>query len=148
MTAKTVGYSLERYSVLTLEFNGYHVKRNALSYGIEDIIAYNGKQMLLVQVKNIKAKGRHAMTKEEQLILKKHAQEINAIPIYLYWEDGKKHWVNLLTNDYFDISPYTKTWYTNRQYIKKQLKEQYKINRKNYKKFILENWNVFKDYIC
>ena len=139
---------MERYCVLTLEYNGYHVKRNALSYGIEDVMAISAENTLIVQVKN-SDRGRHSMTKEEQLILKKHAMEIRAIPIYLFSENKKKYWVNLLTNDHYDnVKSYTKQWYENRQKVKKGLRELNKKSKSQYNKYVLENWDFVKNYIC
>lgn len=145
---KIKGYVLERYCVLTLEHNNWHVKRNALSYGIEDIIAFKkDSKPLLIQVKNSKS-GRHALTKDEQLILIKHALEFNAIPIYLFSENRKKIWVNLITKDYFEIKQFTNEWYNNRQLIKKQLRELNQTSKSQYNKYILENWESVHQYIC
>lgn len=145
---KSKGYSLEHYCVLTLEFNGYHVKRNALSYGIEDVMAVGKNNILVIQVKNTLS-GRHALSRDEQLILKKHAQDIGAVPIYLFAENKKRHWVNLFTNDhYIGIEPYTREWYNHRQATKKALRELSRKSRSQYCRHVLENWDLVKNFIC
>lgn len=145
---KVKGYGLERYCVLTLEYNGYHVKRNALSYGIEDVIAFKSmSKPLLIQVKNTLV-GKNSMTKEEQLVLKRHAMELEAIPIFLFSENRKKIWVNLITNDYFEIKPFTIEWYNNRQLIKNQLRELNNKSKSLYNKYVLENWETVHQFIC
>ena len=89
------------------------------------------------------------MTRDEQLILKKHAQDIRAVPIYLFSENKRRFWVNLLTNDHYDsIKPYTKQWYNHRQETKKALRELSKKSKSQYNKYVLENWDDVKDFIC
>jgi hypothetical protein len=111
-------------------------------------MAVNKTNTLVIQVKNSLA-GRHALTKHEQLILKKHAQDIGAIPIYLFSENKKKIWVNLLTNDYYDnVKEYTKKWYDERQVVKKTLRELNKKSKSQYNKYVLDNWDCVKNYIC
>jgi Holliday junction resolvase len=145
---KSRGYSLEHYCVLTLEYNGFHVKRNALSYGIEDVVAVGKGVTLFIQVKNTQA-GRHSLNRVEQLILKKHALVASAIPIYLFSENRERHWVNLLTNDYYDgIKKYTKEWYMKRQATKKALRELNRKSRSSYCRYVLENWDAVKNFIC
>ena len=82
---------MERYCQLTLEFNGFHVKRNAMSIGVEDVMAFDAAVTLLIQCKNTK-RGEKSMTKDEIEILKRHAKEHEAIPIYLY-KDGRGKYV-------------------------------------------------------
>lgn len=149
MVKSSKGYNLERYCIITLEYNGYHVKRNARSLGIEDIVAFNGIDILLIQVKNTLQK-HNSLTKNEKQILKNHALELKAIPIFLYKNGrGKYIWFNLKTNlEIKTIIPYTKEWYRNRQIQRKILKRIMKQSKSIYNKYILENWDNIKNYIC
>lgn len=146
MTRYNKGYSLERHAVLTLQYMGYHVKRNPKSKGVEDIIALKPETILLVQVKNDNTK-HNGMTKVEKEILKRHAMEIQAIPVFLYKEGrGKYVWLNLLNNmPETRMKNYTKEWYQKRQQVLKTLKG-LKKSEKN--KYVLENWEDVKNFVC
>jgi len=142
------GYSLERYCQLTLEYNGYHVKRNTMSIGIEDLIAFNGAT-LFIQCKNTK-RGEKSMSKDELEILKKHAKESGAMPVYMY-KDGRNNYVWLDVSTGFSLGTmksYTKEWYRNRMKIRKQLREMKKKNVAEYNKYVLKNWKEVKEFIC
>jgi Holliday junction resolvase len=143
------GYSLERHCCLTLEFNGFHVKRNNLSIGIEDVIAFNKTYCWLIQCKNTKRKEK-SMTKDELTILKKHASELGALPVYLYKEgNGKYVWINVSTG--FDIDflkPFDKMWYRERMKKREELRKMKKKNLTEYNKYVLKNWESVHRYIC
>ena len=138
------GYNLERYCFLTLEYNGFHIIRKYRSVGVEDIVAIRKDQTLLVQVKS----GNATMDLVEQEILKRHAKDIGAIPIYLFQKDKQKIWVSLLTNDYYDLKKYTIDWYIERNKIKKEIKAMKKKSKAQCNRYILNNWVVVKNYIC
>jgi Holliday junction resolvase len=142
------GYSLERYCQLTLEFNGYHVKRNTMSIGIEDVLAFNDNQTLLIQCKNTK-RGEKSMTKDEIEILKRHAQEFHAVPVYLY-KDGRGIyvWHELILGLKCGMKPYTKEWYRERMKMREMLRKMKKKNLNEYNKYVLKNWPKVKEYIC
>jgi len=150
MTKYSTGYNLERYCMLTLAYNGYHICRKPRSLGIEDIVAFNDQNTLLIQVKKNKRDGRYALTKIEQEVLKKHAQELGAIPIYLYWEDGQKYWLNLGNGCYYTgIEQYSTNWLKHRQQTRKMLKDKYRTEgKKSYNTYVLENWDAVKSFIC
>jgi Holliday junction resolvase len=143
------GYSLERYCQLTLEYNGYHVKRNAMSIGIEDVMAFKGSVVLLIQCKNTK-RGEKSMTKDEIEILKKHAKDVGAIPIYLYKEGRNKYvWQDVQTGWQLEkLYAYNMQWYRTRMKMRKQLREMKKKNLNEYNKYVLKNWKEVKEYIC
>lgn len=144
------GYALERYCQLTLEFNGYHVKRNTMSIGIEDVMAFKeGCDIMLIQCKNTK-RGEKSMSKEEKEILKKHAKESNASPVYLYKDGrGKYVWQYLWSGRIkTDLKPYTNVWYRERMKMRKRLRDMKRKNVCEYNNYVLENWDKVKDYIC
>lgn len=143
------GYRFELYCSLTLEYNGFHAVRNYASQGIEDLIGIRKDVTLFIQVKNT-VTGKHGMTKEEQLILKKHALEYGAIPIFLYKESRNKVvWLNLLTMDYYDsIKKFTKEWYTQRMEMKRQLREVHKKGKSSYNEYVLGNWGMVSGVVC
>jgi hypothetical protein len=89
------------------------------------------------------------MTKIELEILKRHAVEYGAIPIFLFKEDRKAIWLNVLTHDHYDtIKPYTKEWYTGRQAAIRALRDLGKKSRPDYRRHVLENWDCVKSLIC
>ena len=141
---------MERYCQLTLEYNGYHVKRNTMSIGIEDLMAFNRFHYLLIQCKNTK-RGEKSMNKDEIKILRKHAEDLYAIPIYLY-KDGRNRfvWLDVRYNDRFDagLSPYTKEWYRERMKMREMLRKMKKKNVNDYNKYVLKNWEKVCRYIC
>lgn len=147
--AQKKGYSLERYCQLTLEYNGYHVKRNAMSIGIEDLIAFNYDKVLLIQCKNTK-RGEKSMTKDEKEILRLHADELDAIPIYLYKDGrGKYIWQNVSNGwrvEEFD--QYNKEWYRERMKERERLRKMKKKNLAEYNRYVLKNWDKVSKYIC
>lgn len=149
--ARGRGYSLERYAVLTLECMGYHVKRNAMSYGTEDVVAtHPNKPSLLVQAKNQRKKGGHSMTVIEKEILRRHGQLYGMIPIHLYTDKkGKKIWQNLITKEHMDFPKYTTQWYEERQAVKKKIKD---IKKEKglpaAHRYILDNWDIVKYFVC
>ena len=142
------GYSLERYCQLTLEFNGFHVKRNAMSIGIEDVMAFKDASVLLIQCKNTK-RGEKSMTKDEIEILKKHAEDLGASPIYLY-KDGRNNyvWQDLKFGVSYDFKRYTKEWYRERMKERERLRKMKKKNVNEYNKYVLKNWSKVNAYIC
>jgi Holliday junction resolvase len=142
------GYSLERFCCLTLEYNGFHVKRNTLSLGIEDVIAFNGDMVYLIQCKNTKLKDK-SMSKSELEILKLHAKDLGAIPIYLYKDGrGRYVWQGVFTGINLHFNAYTPMWYKNRQKIRKELKRLKKSSLPAYNKYVIENWKDVKEYVC
>lgn len=143
------GYSLERYCQLTLEYNGYHVKRNAMSIGIEDVMAFKEAIVLLIQCKNTK-RGEKSMTKDEIDILKKHARDMGAIPIYLYKDGRNKYvWLNVEADvPQEHLRVYTPHWYKTRMFMRNQLRDMKKKNVKEYNKYVLKNWEEVKSFIC
>jgi len=145
------GYSLERYAQLTLEFNGWHVKRNAMSIGIEDLIAFrDGYGVLLIQCKNTK-RGEKSMSKEEQAILKQHATDLGGIPVYLY-KDGRNQyvWLDLNFGLRLDeaLRPYTKEWYRERMSMRTKLRNMKRKNLAEYNRYVIKNWKEVEKYIC
>jgi len=143
------GYSLERYCQLTLEFNGFHVKRNAMSIGVEDVMAFDAAVTLLIQCKNTK-RGEKSMTKDEIEILKRHAKEHEAIPIYLYKDGRKKYvWQDVSTGFVLEsLKTYTKEWYRERMKMREMLRKMKKKNVNDYNKYVLKNWEKVCRYIC
>lgn len=146
------GYALERYCELTLLYNGYHVKRNALSVGVEDIVAFDDHgNVLLVQCKNTK-KGAKSMNMDEMEILGRHAFDIKATPIFLYKEGFNKYvwWdVNTCTKtNLIKKERYTKEWYRDRMNWRKKLRSMKNESMTNYNKYVLQNWDTVKDFIC
>lgn len=143
------GYALERYCQLTLEFNGYHVKRNTMSIGIEDVIAFLEHITLLIQCKNTK-RGEKSMSKDETEILKRHAKDMRAMPIYLYKDGRNKYvWLDLATGYELDyLRPYTKEWYRDRMKMREMLRTMKKKNVNEYNKYVLKNWNKVCRFIC
>lgn len=143
------GYYLEYYCCLTLEFNGWHVKRNAMSYGIEDVIAIDGDRVMLIQCKNVKRK-HNTMTKEDIQILKKHAEELGAIPVYLFKDGrGKYIWQEVTMGFPIEfLTPFTREWLRERNKTRKMLKTMKKKSKSDYNKYVLKNWDTVKGYIC
>jgi Holliday junction resolvase len=145
------GYSLERYAQLTLEYNGWHVKRNAMSIGIEDLIAFkDGYGVLLIQCKNTK-RGEKSMSKDEQAILKHHAMDLGGIPVYLY-KDGRNQyvWLDLNYNLRLDeaLKTFTKEWYRERMGMRAKLRTMKKKNLAEYNRYVIKNWKEVEKYIC
>jgi hypothetical protein len=144
------GYSLERYCVLTLEFNGWHVKRNFRSWGIEDVIATKkGCYPLYVQAKNYKG----GLDEEEQFLFKVHAEDYGAIPIYLFVpKRGERVWLDLRDNKPELFMPFTKEWVKERSRIKKilaDLKNPKKGgSKKKWKEYVMVNYQEVKQFIC
>lgn len=143
------GYKLERHCCLTLDYNGYHVRRNSLSIGIEDVLAFNHGIMLLIQCKNTK-RGEKSMSKDEIEILKRHAKDFGAIPVYLYKDGrGKYVWQDVQTGFVLDtLRPYTKEWYRERMKERERLRQMKKKNLADYNKYVLKNWDKVCNYIC
>lgn len=121
-----------------------------MSIGIEDLMAFNSVHDLLIQCKNTK-RGEKSMNKDEIKILRKHAEDLNAIPIYLY-KDGRNRyvWLDVRDNDRFDavLSPYTKEWYRERMKMRDMLRKMKKKNVNDYNKYVLKNWEKVCRYIC
>jgi Holliday junction resolvase len=145
------GYSLERYAQLTLEFNGWHVKRNAMSIGIEDLIAFkDGHGVLLIQCKNTK-RGEKSMSQDEKAILLRHAVELGGIPVYLY-KDGRNRyvWLDLYYDLRFDevFKPFTKEWYRERMSMRNKLRTMKRKNLTEYNRYVIKNWKDVERYIC
>lgn len=144
------GYRLENYAALTLEYNGFHVKRNYRSLGVEDIISASRENIVyFIQCKNYDWSVKHVLH-DEQVIFKWHAEEYGAIPIWLFSPGrGKKVWFNLSTlNSEIDLKEYTKEWMTRRMKIKKKLRKLKKKNVNEYNRFVLKHWKSVKDFIC
>ena len=119
-----------------------------MSIGIEDLIAVRNKDVLLIQCKNTK-RGEKSMSKEEIKILRKHAIAMMAMPIYLY-KDGRNKfvWLDVTDNGIFNLEPYTKEWYRERMKMREILRKMKKKNLNDYNKYVLDNWDKVKDYIC
>jgi Holliday junction resolvase len=142
------GYSLERHAVLTLLYNGFHVRRNFRSLGIEDLVATGKYSTLFVQCKDTQKK-HTSMTQQQQEILKRHAEEHNAIPVFMYKAGkGQYMWKNLSIGGYMMFSKFTKEWYDERQKIKKMLKALQKKSQSECDKYVLENWDKIKECVC
>lgn len=166
---KTKGAGLEYYAVLTLEYNGYHASKKPLSLGVEDVIAAQKKESnVFVQAKNhayeridpktgkkIKLNPFHtALSPMGKEILRFHAEEYGAIPVFLYKASrGKNVWWDLSKNEEITwLKPFTKEWKEKRSRIKKKL-----ADLKNKKKggsiekweiYVLENKEEVKSFIC
>lgn len=142
------GYSLERYCQLTLEYHGCHVKRNAMSIGVEDVMAFKGDNIMLIQCKNTK-RGEKSMTKDEIEILKRHAKDLGATPIYLY-KDGRNNyvWQNLHLGIVYDFKPFTKEWYRERMKMREMLRKMKRKNVNEYNKYVLANWSKVSSFVC
>lgn len=120
-----------------------------MSIGIEDVLAFKkDDDILLIQCKNTK-RGEKSMTKNEIEILKKHAYEVGATPVYLY-KDGRNNyvWQNLRLGVVFDFKPYTKEWYRERMKERERLRKMKKKNLTEYNKYVLKNWDKVSKYIC
>lgn len=121
---------------------------------MEDVIsASNGKQYLFTQAKNYSKHTNHVLDADEQWIFRNHAEMYGAAPIYLHVpERGKKVWLNLSTNEELILAPFTKEWVKERSRIKKilsALKDPKKGgSRSKWKKYVIENWDVVKSFIC
>ena len=146
------GYSLERYCVLTLEYNGWHVKRNFRSWGVEDVIATKrGFYTLYVQGKHYE--NDDGLDEVEQHIFRLHAQEFGAIPIYLHVpKRGVREWLDLSDNKIVEFKPFTKEWAEERSRIKKKLSDLKNPrkggSRKKWKEYVMQNWVEVKSFIC
>lgn len=144
------GYSLERYCVLTLEYNGWHVKRNFRSWGVEDVVATKRNcHPLYIQAKNY----RGGLTEDEQFLFKVHAEEYGAIPIYLYVpKRGERVWLDLRDNKQVEFKPFTKEWVKERSRIKKKLADLKNPkkggSKKKWKEYVMENWKECHPFIC
>lgn len=155
--------------MLTLEYNGYHAAKKPLSLGVEDIIASKkGYRNIYTQAKNhayertdektgkkIKLNPFHtALSPMGKEILKLHAEEYDAIPVFLYKASrGKNVWWDLSKNEEITwLKPFTKEWKEERGRIKQKL-----ADLKNKKKggsiekwelYVLENKEHVKQFIC
>lgn len=142
------GYSTERHCQLTLEYNNYHVKRNTMSIGIEDVMAFKGGVVYLIQCKNTK-RGEKSMTRDEKAILIFHAAEQKAFAVYMYKDGrGKYRWLDLSNRCEMTLLPYTKEWYRERMKMREMLRKMKKKNLNDYTRYVLKNWDKVKDYIC
>ena len=143
---------MERYCVLTLEYNGFHVKRNFRSWGVEDVIATKkGWTPLYVQAKNY-ADG-SGLDEEEQYLFRFHAEDYGTIPIYLSVpKRGERLWLNLSSNLPMEFKPFTKEWVKERSEIKKKLSDLKNPkkggSRKKWKAYVMENYRTVKSFIC
>ena len=148
------GYSLERECVLTLEYNGYHVKRNFRSWGVEDVIsASNGKQVLFIQAKNYSDHNDSVLDEYEQWIFVNHSLDYGALPIYLHVpKRGVRCWLDLSSGTELVFNKFTKEWERERSRIKKllsALKDPKRGgSRKKWKKYVRENYESVKSFIC
>lgn len=120
-----------------------------MSIGIEDVMAFKDSVVLLIQCKNTK-RGEKSMTKDEIDILKKHAKDVGAIPVYLYKAGRNKYvWQDVNTGWEMErLNAYTMQWYRNRMKMRKKLREMKKKNLNDYNKYVLKNWSEVKEYIC
>jgi Holliday junction resolvase len=120
-----------------------------LSIGIEDVIAFDDKRVWLIQCKNTKRKEK-SMTKDELTILKKHAKELGALPVYLYKEsNGVYMWINVNTGFNIEgIKSFDKMWYRERMKMREELRKMKKKNLTEYNKYVLKNWDKVHHYIC
>jgi Holliday junction resolvase len=144
---------MERYCVLTLEFCGYHVKRNFRSWGVEDVIAAHQGELLFIQVKNYSKHTNSVLDSSEQEIFIQHATSHGARPIYLYVpKRGQRVWLDILTNEILEFKPFTKEWVKERNRIKKMLanlKNPKKGgSRKKWKEYVKANYQEVKQFIC
>lgn len=120
-----------------------------MSIGIEDVMAFKEAIVLLIQCKNTK-RGEKSMTKDEIDILKKHARDMGAIPIYLYKDGRNKYvWLNVEADvPQEHLRVYTPHWYKTRMFMRNQLRDMKKKNVKEYNKYVLKNWEEVKSFIC
>jgi hypothetical protein len=145
---------LERECVLTLEYNGYHVKRNFRSWGVEDVIsASNGKQLLFIQAKNYSNHNDSILDEDEQWIFIKHALKYGALPVYLHVpKRGMRCWLDLSTNTELYFDKFTKQWEKNRNIIKKTLSDLKNPkkggSRAKWKKYVRANYDDVCNFIC
>lgn len=143
---------MERYCVLTLEFNGWHVKRNFRSWGVEDVIATKKDHQ------NLYVQGKHysngwGLDEDEQYIFTLHAEEYGAVPIFLYVpKRGERLWLNLIDNKPLQLKPFTKEWIKERSRIKKELSDLKNPkkggSRKKWKEYVIDNYDEVKQFIC
>ena len=163
---KAKGAGLEYYAVLTLEYNGYHANKKPLSIGVEDVIAAQKKESnLFVQAKNyayeriingklVKVDPSKALSPMGKEILRLHAEDYGAIPVFLYKASrGKNVWWDLSKDEEITwLKPFTKEWKEKRSKIKQKL-----ADLKNKKKggsiekwelYVLENRDKVKSFIC
>lgn len=160
---------MEYYAVLTLEYNGYHAGKKPLSYGVEDVIAAQKKESnVFVQAKNhayqrmdaktgkkIKLNPFHtALSPMGKEILRLHAEEYGAIPIFLYKASrGKNVWWDLSKNEEITwLKPFTKEWLEKRNRIKKLLADLKNVKKggsiEKWELYVLENMEQVKSFIC
>ena len=112
-------------------------------------MAFDAAVTLLIQCKNTK-RGEKSMTKDEIEILKRHAKEHEAIPIYLYKDGRKKYvWQDVSTGFVLEsLKTYTKEWYRERMKMREMLRTMKKKNVNDYNKYVLKNWEKVCRYIC
>lgn len=102
------GYSLENFVSAYLSYHGWHVKRNYRSLGVEDLTAVKKcRTPLLIQCKNSKA-GVKAMSQQELLKLREHAEQYGAIGIYVYSDSRKKYLYDTSTSLTHQLVPIPK----------------------------------------
>lgn len=137
--------------------------------GIEDVVSggKKGARTLFVQAKNhayeridkngklIKLNPFHtALSDFGKEILKRHAEDHDAIPVFLYKAArGKNVWWDLSNNREIDwLEPFTKEWSKKRSEIKNKLrilkdpKKGGSIDK--WEKYVIENYNEVKSFIC
>lgn len=125
-----------------------------MSYGIEDLVAVGKKGKLFVQAKNHKTNPGLALSQIGKEILRRHALEHGAIPVFLYKaRRGENIWINLATNREIKwLKPYTKEWLSNRSEIKKKLRELKDPKKggstEKWETYVLEHYEQVKDFIC
>lgn len=140
------GYRNEHKTVLTLEYNGWHVNRNHASKGVEDMTAIKkGKQVMMIQCKDTKL-GIKSMSDRELEVFKLHALEYGAAPIYQYTRNRKQYYLNLQTQEYLHFKPITKKWLDDRRKYKKMLKEEESDTKKL--DIIIQMFKKVKSVIC
>ena len=165
---KAKGAGLEYYAVLTLEYNGYHANKKPLSQGVEDVIAAQKKESnLFVQAKNHAyerkdKKGRliklnpfdTALSPMGKEILKFHAEQYGAIPVFLYKASrGKNVWWDLSRNEEITwLKPFTKEWKDERSRIRKKLADLKNVKKggsiEKWELYVLEHKDEVKSFIC
>lgn len=120
---------------------------------MEDVIAVHQGEILFIQAKNYEKHTDNVLDAEEREIFIEHATSHGAEPIYLYVPSrGRRVWLNILTDEIIEFRPFTKEWIKERSEIKKilsDLKNPKKGgSRKKWKKYVIENYQKVKSFIC
>lgn len=121
---------------------------------MEDVIsASNGKQLLFIQAKNYSDHDDSVLDEDEQWIFINHAKLYGALPIYLHVpKRGVRCWLDLSSGTELTLNKFTKEWERERNRIRKilsDLKNPKKGgSRKKWKKYVRENYQQVKTFIC